>query len=113
MNILIIVLLIVIMIIEISTYSAYGPPISNEEADKYLTKYQPFRKNPYNSGIISPKLLIDGLPHNDFIDRLSNGGYISTTLFSLTSKYYINGLGCVPRWSKSHKKIKKLFKTID
>lgn len=103
----------VIMIIELSTYSAYGLPISNDEADKYLTKYQPSQKNPYNSDIISPKLLIDGLPHNDFIDRLNNGGYISTTLFSLTSKYYINGLGCVPRWSKSHKKIKKLFKTID
>jgi hypothetical protein len=41
MSILIIGILMVIMIIELSAYSAYGLPISNDEADKYLTKYQP------------------------------------------------------------------------
>ena len=111
MNILIICLLVVIIIVELSTYSIYGQLISNDIVDEYLRKYQPFKKNPYNSNIISPKLLIDDLPHNEFQDRLMHGGYISTTLFSLTSKYYINGLGRVPRWSKSHKKIKNLFKT--
>lgn len=113
MNILIISLLMVILILELSTYSIYGQLLSNNKVDEYLTKYQPFRKNPYNSNIISPKLLIDDLSHNEFQDRLMRGGYISTTPFSLTSKYYINGLGCVPRWSKSHKKIKNLFKTIN
>lgn len=111
MNILIISLLMVILIFELSTYSIYGQLISNDKVDEYLRKYQPFKKNPYNSDIISPKLLIDGLPHNEFIDRLNNGGHISTTTFSLTTKYYISGLGCIPRWSKSHKKIKNLFKS--
>ena len=103
----------IITIFELTTYNSFGQLISNDKVDEYLRKYQPFKKNPYNGDLISPKLLIDGLPHNEFIDRLSNGGYISTTSFSITTKYYISGLGCVPRWSKSHKKIKNLFKSIN
>jgi hypothetical protein len=36
--------------------------------------------------------------------------YISTTSFSILSKYYIQDHGVVPRWSRLHRKIKYYFR---
>ncbi len=41
-----------------------------------------------------------------------NGKFISTISFSIFSKYYINSIGQVFRWSKLHKDIEKLYREL-
>lgn len=36
-------------------------------------------------------------------------GFITNLPFSIFSKYYIDGYGTVPRWSKLHKKINEYY----
>lgn len=48
--------------------------------------------------------------HTNRIVYLGRLPFISMTTLSPTSKYYIDGVGMVPRWTKMHKIIKQAYK---
>lgn len=79
------------LIFELIGFSVYGFPVSKETAKLFMDI--PQRKlNPYNMSILT------GSP------------YIAKVSFSLFTKYYIDGVGTVWRWSKLHKRIEEYYK---
>ena len=95
--IVIYVLLVLTVVLEFGTFVVYGGPISKDTTDMYMLAYEDeISLNVFNKSIlhINSKIL---------------NRYISTLPFSIFSKYYIYGLGVVPRWSKLHKKINQYF----
>jgi hypothetical protein len=80
---------------EVSIIAVCGVPIPDKLVSKLLEENMKYdiRLNEYNSSII----YIGGLP------------YIAKAPFKILFPYYIEGLGVVPRWSKSYKLIKKAF----
>lgn len=49
---------------------------------------------------------------NDSIIKIPNGTYASTIFISLICKWHINGLGMVPRWSKTHRLLNQVHKSL-
>jgi hypothetical protein len=49
---------------------------------------------------------------NDYSYNNYDPNFISDSIPSLLSKYYIDGVGLVPRWSKMHKLISQRFKEL-
>lgn len=89
-----IALLVLIVVYETSTFLAYGGFV-NKDIQEHFCKLEKedYRLNSLDIGILS----------------LEKGGYISKVQVSLFSKYYISGLGAVPRWSKLHDKIDEYY----
>ena len=84
-----IIFIIVFSIFEFSRHFVYG---------KFVYKYE----------LKQYKLIFDILHRKDLSME-----YISTIPFTFTSKYYIASVGFVPRWSKLHKDIKKLYNELN
>lgn len=81
-----------VAIMELVTFVIYGGFVSKHIADVYMILDESkLRLNQFNPSI------------------LATNRYISNVPFSLFSKYYINGLGTVPRWSKLHKRVNEYF----
>ena len=113
MLVFLIVLGLLFLVFEGSTHSVYGKFLSDELVDAYIEEFQPFEFNPFDNDIVSPKMKLD----DDYsIERIlhvsKNGRFISKTKISILSRYYINGLGRIPIWSRSHKKVKELYNKL-
>lgn len=92
--IILILLLLLFIIIEISCYLVYGPFIS-KEFQKYFLNLE---KSDYSLNSFDSSILI--IRNTKSIYRLS---------FRLLCKYYITGVGQVPRWTKLHTKIEEYY----
>ena len=76
---------------EIATILTYGVFISKEVEEAFMN----INKSDIHLNYHDPSIL---MVRNTFITNLP---------FSLFSKYYIENIGTIPRWSKLHKKIKQ------
>ncbi len=84
--------LIVLITMEISCYFVYGGFITKEVEEIYMNLDESkLRLNSYNASI------------------LSTNRYITNVPFSLFTKYHIEDLGRIPRWSKLHKQVNRYF----
>ncbi len=110
------ILLGVVLIWEIVSFSTLGSPKSDEEILEFLNtlKNNQPSENEYPDEYFRGKIgdlykskILDGSMIYTF-----NKPYISKTIQGLTFGCYINGMGVVPRWYKSHSEIKKLFKEL-
>ena len=110
MTILIYFLITIVFFWELIITMTYGWFMGSSEVLSYIKSYNKFRVNQFNSNIISPD--IDWSDEVLVTKKLSEPDYISTTILSLFSMYHINGKGRVLRWSKGHKEIDNLFKTL-
>ena len=110
MTTLIYFLITIVFILEIAATMSYGWFMKSSEVLSYIKSHNKFRLNQFESNIISPD--IDWSDEVLATKRLRELDYISTTILSLFSKYYINGKGRVLRWTKGHKEIKNLHKTL-
>lgn len=99
-------------IFEFTSHSVYGKLLDDETVMDYIQEYGPFEHNPFNESILGPKLDYN-MEMEELGKRLKNRSFISTLFLCLSSKYYINGIGRIPRWSHSHKVIKELYKTSE
>lgn len=109
-----ILLLIALMFVgcfEFATLTTYGKLLKDDVVYDFLYEFEPFEKNPFDDGILGPKFDKDYLSMERNMKIMRSGKFISHTKFSLLSKYYIQDLGIVPRWSQAHKTITKLYKT--
>jgi len=82
------ILLAMIIIAELSTFLTYGWFVSKKVTETYMN----LDEDELELNIYDPSILIIG------------NTFISTNLFSFTSKYHIDDLGVVPRFSKLEKK---------
>jgi len=102
MEFLLIAFAIVLVSLELATFLTYGWFVGKHHQSKYINlKKEDIRLNMFDSSII---MIGD-------ID-LMKGSCISLVYFSLFSKYYIEGIGLVPRWSKLHKKINEYYRYL-
>lgn len=96
--ILIIIGIIASLIIlwELVSFHTYGTYINDDIVYRKLLETKSFTVNSFNPSIIS----------------FDNFGWVAfvSKCYGVTFKYYINGYGVVPRWSKSHKIIDGLYK---
>ena len=106
----VIFLILIVGCFEFATFSTYGKFLKNEEVFDYLYEFEPFEKNPFDNGILGPAFNKEDMFGESNMKRFKSNKFISHTKFSLLSKYYISGLGIVPRWSEAHKTINKLYK---
>lgn len=91
-SIIIIALFIIFLVSEISNFIVYGNFVSKEIKNIYMNLDESkLRLNIYDPSILSTKCFITNVP------------------FGIFSKYYINGVGTVPRWSKLHKRINEYY----
>jgi hypothetical protein len=89
-------LLLTVAIIELVTSSVYGSFVSKQITDTYMDLDESkLRLNMYDSTILG-----------------TGKNFISTLPFSIFSKYYINNVGVIPRWSRLHKKVNEYFKNV-
>lgn len=87
--------------IELSLFIAYGSFVKEKDVKEYFDKRDGnFQLNPFNKDIISF--------HNPWDCKFIK----KHVPLSFLSKYYIQGMGRVWRWSEGHKKINNLYKTI-
>lgn len=87
--------------IELSLFSVYGSFVKEKDVKEYLDKrYDNFQLNFFNKDIISFRKPWDG----KFIDK--------HVPLSFLSKYYIQDMGRVWRWSEGHRRIEKLFEEL-
>jgi hypothetical protein len=105
-----IILIIFFGVFEFATLTTYGELLKDDAVFDYLYEFEPFEKNPFDNGILGPALDRENAFSESNLKRLKSHKFISHTKFSLLSKYYISGLGTVPRWSEAHKTISKLYK---
>ena len=89
-------------VVELSLFITYGSFVKEKDVKEYLDKEDGnFELNPYNKDIIiSFRKPWDG----KFIDK--------HVPLSFLSKYYIQGMGRVWRWSEGHKRIDNIFKKL-
>jgi len=76
--------------------STYGRFISKKDAEEFMyLDENKLSKNPFNSYMLKTgKTFISNVPFNFF------------------SKYYIDGVGVILRWSKLHKKVEEYYEMI-
>lgn len=86
------IVLVFIAIFEIATAIVYGLPVSKQITDVYMN----LDKTTLRLNMFDPSIL-------------SIQPFIATVPFSLVAKYYIKGIGVVPRWSKLHKRINEYY----
>ena len=85
-------LLWLVAIMEFATFIVYGWFVSKQITDVYMNLDESkLRLNQFNPSILETNCYITNVP------------------FSIFSKYHIEGLGTVPRWSKLHKRINEYF----
>lgn len=96
------VLITLFLIVELSTIIAYGKIISSKESKKYLNlNIKDLTLNSLDSRIIM-LYNIPELKHT----------FISTINTSIISKYYIDDIGIILRWSKLHKQIDYYYEEL-
>lgn len=96
MNIIyyIIPILILIIAMEFANFMTYGKFVSKQITDVYMNLDETkIILNIYSSSIL----------------YISKDCYIARIRFSIFTKYYIEGLGTIPRWSKLHKRVNDYF----
>lgn len=84
--------IIVIFCFEVGTLIVYGGFVAKEVAEVYMNLDE------------TQLTLNKSYPH-----ILNTNCFIAPLPFSIFSKYYINGLGTVPRWSKLHRRINEYY----
>lgn len=99
---------IVTVVIEFANFSVYGWIVDDKVVDDYINEYKVFSKNPFNHDIISPSVRDNTFEES--VKILMDDRYISKISLSLLFKYQVKGVGLVPVWSDTHKKIKELYK---
>lgn len=79
---------------EFGTIEIFGGFVSKQVTDMYMNLDESkLTLNQFDSSILTT----------------SEYPYISKVPFSFFSKYYISGLGTIPRWSKLHKRVNEYF----
>lgn len=92
LEIILFIALFVLIFSESVCFFVYGGYVSKEISSIYMNlEEKDLRLNSFDPTILSCKY------------------FVSKTHTSLTSCYYINGFGMIPRWSKLHKKIKEYY----
>jgi|SRR6185436_1282609 len=89
------IMLIILVVLEISSYIVYGKYIG----DKYIYYI-----------LLQNKDKVDINEFNPTIFYVGRFRYITETPISIFNYYHIEGMGRVVRWSKSHKLLKELHK---
>lgn len=87
-----IVAIVMLIVMEMTTFQTYGWFVSKETEDTYSN----LNEDKLRLSIYDSKILLT-IP------------YITNVPFSIFCKYHIKGLGTVPRWSKLHKRINEYF----
>lgn len=92
------IIVLVVCAFRLASWMVFGSLIKDEEWVPILEKQSQngSKLNPFDS---------------DMID-IGNIPYITNLPFDILGKYYIFGIGVVPRWSKSHKLIKAEFEKL-
>jgi hypothetical protein len=78
---------------KLSSFAVMGWFISKEDAERFMD-------------LPEDKIWLNSFDTN----ILSTSPYITKTLTSVLCKYYIEGVGSVPRWSKLHKRIEYYYR---
>ena len=104
MLILIIVLGIIVFFLlsELPCLVVCGWPKTDSEYLQYLDEIK--NNNPY---------LISGASKNSMISTFTDRRFISNSIKSGLFGCYIEDMGCVPRWYKSYREIKKLYNELE
>jgi hypothetical protein len=93
--ILSVLLILLVLISELSAFSVVGKLLSDKETAPFLeARLSEYKLNCLDNTILSHLSAKEDLP------------YIATLGFTVTSKWYIEDYGRVPRWSEAHKMIK-------
>lgn len=86
----------IFLAIELANYTSFKKYLSEKECEKYLN--------------LDPTTLrINRLDNSILSFGKFGGDLIYHIPFPILGKYYIFGVGIVPRWSKLHKKIKEYY----
>lgn len=91
------VTIVLTTIVEIASRVVYGKILSEEFLDRYFTEK---RLNEYVTNHVS-----DGMFYGGRSPLVAQAG-------TLTSTWYIYGVGRIPRWSKYHKTLSKLHEQL-
>lgn len=98
---IVVITIMFIGIVELCLFIVYGFFVKEKDVKEYLDKRDVnFELNLLNKNILTFRNPWDG----KFIDK--------HVPLSFLSKYYIQGMGRVWRWSEGHKRIDNLFKKI-
>lgn len=99
-------LVAIVAIMEFTIFIVYGGFVSKQITDVYMNLDESkLRLNQFDPSILQ-RMIIDD---QQFV---STGSYITNVPFGIFSKYYINGLGTIPRWSKLHKRVNEYFAIV-
>lgn len=94
---ILIVIGILILVSEASLAFAIGTFIPKEIREVYMNlDTSKMRLNPYELSIL----------------YLKEGIWVADTPIPILCKYYIQGVGTIPRWSKLHKEINKYYAEV-
>ena len=88
---------LIFLSMEVATLVVYGNPISKTVEDKYLKL---INLDNYRLNYLDHKILSDKTSFK----------FITNVTFSLISRYHIDTVGIIPRWSPLHNQIKETFK---
>jgi hypothetical protein len=102
--VILVLIMIILITIEGVSYSVYGPILNSKDVNDALDYHTPkgIRINSLDSNILT-------LGDNSDYGK-HEMPFISCGSLSIFSKYYINDVGRVSRFSKEHKRIKQIFK---
>lgn len=87
-------IIIFIAVLEFANFVVYGGFVSAEIEEFYMN-------------VDESKISINSYNHSIFYPHGHRGQYTTNLPFSVFSKYHIDGVGTVPRWSKLHKRLKE------
>jgi predicted membrane channel-forming protein YqfA (hemolysin III family) len=85
-----------VAIVEFATFITYDGFVSKQIADLYMN----LDESKLRLNLFAPSIL-------DY--SINKYFYIAKLPFSILSKYHIQGLGAIPRWSKLHKRVNEYF----
>lgn len=105
---------VMMLMFEFASRMVYGKLLTDQQVMDHLMTFEPFELNPFNESIMSPKIKFDDdYDLTKMTDRIKNGKFISIMSMTLSSKYYISGLGRVQRWSRGHYMIQRLYNDLN
>ena len=103
-------LVLSIGLVEVTSSITYGWFLSKNEVDDYLKQYKKFTLNRFTDEILQPDT--SEMTIEEIREMVRGDAFISKTIASFFSKYYISGKGKVFIWSEGSKKIDKIYQNL-
>jgi len=100
--ILAIIIIAFILSFEFIHWSVVGYPLNDYDIEESIdgdSAIHEYKLNPFDRS-------------NNLLTISGSSKFISCGITSLTSRWYISGVGCVPRWSMYHKKFNRIRKEL-